>query len=91
MTDASDVIEALNREYDTELLESAAETHMENAAALLPPEQKEIVSLLSRKTPVHIDEICSGCSLDTAKITQNLMLLEIGGMVKSMPGRYYIL
>ena len=91
MTDPSDVIDALNREYDTELLESAAETHMENAAALLPPEQKEIVSLLSRKTPVHIDDICGGCSLDTARITQNLMLLEIGGMVKSMPGRYYLL
>lgn len=56
----------------------------------LSAEEKAIVDNLSL-TPTHIDELNRRCGLDTAKLNSLLTLLEMKGVIRSQPGKNFVL
>lgn len=56
----------------------------------LSSDQKLIYNVLSPTKPITIDEICFKTSLEISVVNQNLLMMEIEGLVKSLPGRKYI-
>ncbi len=56
----------------------------------LSAEEKLIVNALSL-VPMHIDELCRTTGLDAAKLSSLLTMLEMQGMVRSMPGKNFVL
>ena len=42
-------------------------------------------------TPIHVDDICSRCSLAPAEILEELLRLEMRGLVEQRPGKYFVL
>lgn len=95
ITTAEDVIIGLTGIYPElmldKILKDEAERASESVADKLNREQKKIISVLSKNTPMHIDEICIKASLDAAVVNQNILMLEVNKLVASMPGRNYIL
>lgn len=55
----------------------------------LPAEEKAVVDALTFQ-PRHIDEIVSQTKLPAAKVSACLMLLEMKGIVRRMPGNTYV-
>lgn len=51
--------------------------------------QKTVYDVITDK-PKHVDEIINSVSLNTAKVMASLTILEIYGLIKMMPGKYYI-
>jgi DNA processing protein len=53
------------------------------------PREQSVLDLLSA-APVHIDEISRNLGLDSRDVVNVLFSLETKGLVKSMPGKFYI-
>lgn len=55
----------------------------------LSPEEKSIISILSGKQSVHIDELnfCSG--LSSSKVAASVLNLELNNVILSLPGKMY--
>ena len=51
---------------------------------------KKIVSQLSL-TPIHFDVLLNRTALAADELSAELMMLEIGGFVKTMPGKHFVL
>lgn len=94
ITEAKDVIIGITAMYPEIVLETilkdSADEVSDKTFNSLTESQKKIVSVLSKSTPMHIDEICFNSGLEIAEVNQNLLLLEISGIVVSMAGRNYI-
>lgn len=56
----------------------------------LPEDQKELLHLLKHKKELHVDEIASEMQLAQGKISELLLMLELNGMVKCLPGNVYV-
>ena len=55
----------------------------------LPVEERAIVEALSHQ-PRHVDEIVERASLTASKVTAGLMLLEMKGIVRRLPGSTFV-
>ncbi len=53
------------------------------------PGEESILDLLSA-VPVHVDEICRNLDLESRDVVNVLFSLETKGLVKSMPGKFYV-
>jgi len=53
------------------------------------PEEESVLDLLSA-APVHVDEICRNLDLESRDVISVLLSLETKGLVKSMPGKFYV-
>ena len=51
--------------------------------------QKIIYDVISDK-PIHVDKIINLTGESTAKVMASLTILEIYGLIKLMPGKYYV-
>jgi len=96
VTSAKDIILDLTKDYpelmvDIMLGDEAKGRIMDKKTEKLPPEQKLIVGLLKYDFPTHIDEICHTASIEPSVASQSLLMLEINGLVTSLPGKQYIL
>jgi DNA processing protein len=56
----------------------------------LTAEEKEITSHLDTN-PAHVDEICRACGRPVSIVMTILTALELKGIVKQLPGKYFIL
>lgn len=54
------------------------------------PAENEIIEYLDT-TPIHVDEICRACGQPVSSIMTVLTALELKGIVKQLPGKYFIL
>ncbi len=95
ITEAKDVIIGITALYPELMLEKVLKGEQEEVSAnifsSLNEAQGKIASVLSKNTPMHIDDICYSCGLDIAEVNRELLLLEISGIVVSMAGRNYML
>ncbi len=80
---AEDVVEGLG------ILLQAVPEREPVSLADLPSEERAIVEALSFQ-PRHVDEVVSRCGLPAAKVTAGLMLLEMRGVVRRLPGSTFV-
>lgn len=80
---AEDVVEGLD------ILLQAVPERQQVRTDDLPSEEKVIVEALSHQ-PRHVDEIVSRCDLPAAKVTAGLMILEMKGLVRRLPGSTFV-
>ena len=80
------------------LVEESSETISENnqqrmniVFSKLTGDQRKIAEVLDSNTPMHIDEICFKSGVEIAVANQCLLMLELSGTVKQLPGKQYIL
>ncbi len=55
----------------------------------LTEEEKTVLSHVFAE-PRHVDQICRECGLDVGKVMAALMGLEIKGLVRQLPGKYFM-
>jgi DNA processing protein len=55
----------------------------------LTDEEKPIITLLTEKNPMHVDEICQAMQLPVSKISSILLQLEFSNLIISRPGKIY--
>lgn len=55
----------------------------------LSPEEEAVLSTLS-EAPKHIDVMLSECGMSAAKVASILVNLELKGLAKQLPGKYFI-
>ncbi len=55
------------------------------------PDEKTIAELLTSQDQIHIDELTKSLGWSSQKVSQTLVLLEIKGLVRRIPGMYYSL
>jgi DNA processing protein len=96
VTSAKDIIVDLSRDYpelmvDVLLGDEARERISTAQTEKLPPDQKMVISALKHNFPTHIDEICHKTGVEIPVVNQCLLLLEINGLVTSLPGKQYML
>ena len=80
---AEDVVEGLG------ILLRAVPERQQIPTADLPSEEKAIVEALSHQ-PRHVDAVVSDCGLPPAKVTAGLMVLEMKGLVRRLPGGTFV-
>jgi DNA processing protein len=51
-------------------------------------EERPVMEFLSAE-PAHVDEICEGLGMPMASLLSVLMQLEIKGLVRQLPGKYF--
>lgn len=59
--------------------------------AHLSIEEETLVNILKQKEKVHVDDISNASGLPMSKTTALLLNLEFSGVVKSLPGKMYVL
>lgn len=59
--------------------------------AALGETESGILKLLNERPNCHIDTICSELALEAAQASRSLTMLEVKGLVKRLPGMYYIM
>jgi DNA processing protein len=57
----------------------------------LQPEEQAIVDVLKEKGKLDIDSLCFACGMLPHKASAILLTLEFGGVVRSLPGKVYVL
>ena len=64
------------------------ERKAENNAVKIPAEYLPIYEVLEDE-PMNVNVICKKLKTDISSINANLMLMELEGYIKSLPGNYY--
>jgi len=65
-------------------------TAVERQAIQLNTEEQEVMRLLEASDRVHIDEMSRALEWTSAKISKVLLMLEIRGAVRQLPGMWYL-
>jgi DNA processing protein len=60
----------------------------ERSQVEIAADEKPVMEFLTAE-PVHVDEICEGLGIPMAGLLSVLMQLEIKGLVKQLPGKYF--
>ncbi len=69
---------------------SAVALHLEERAKVrLDGDEKPVLALLSGD-PLHVDEVCQGIDMSMAKLLGILMQLELKGVVRQLPGKFFV-
>ena len=55
----------------------------------LTPEQQAIAAIISKHQKIGVDELSLLAKLPMSKITSELLEMEFGGVVKTLPGKVY--
>ena len=55
----------------------------------LTPDEKTIVDILQSQQQVHIDEVYLKSKLNSSAVASALLMLEMQGVVVSLPGKIY--
>jgi DNA processing protein len=80
-----DILEEFNIKRIVETIESKKIDYSQ-----LSIEEGNIIKILS-KEPKHIDEISLKSKLDISNALSMLSILEIKGLVKQLPGKYFVI
>jgi DNA processing protein len=87
MMSAEDVIRAMN--WDTETKKSKERQQV--LFAHLSAEEETLVNILKQKEKAHVDDISIASGLAMSRISALLLNLEFSGVIKSLPGKVYVL
>lgn len=87
MQSAEDVIKAMN--WDVETKKSAKK--QQELFAPLSAEEETLVNILKQREKAHVDDISHASGLAMSRISTLLLNLEFSGVVKSLPGKVYVL
>ena len=61
----------------------------ERSKVEIAAEEKPVMEFLTAE-PAHVDEICEGLGMPMAGLLSALMQLEIKGLVRQLPGKYFV-
>jgi DNA processing protein len=61
----------------------------ERAKVEVAADEKPVMEFLTAE-PMHVDEVCEGLGIPMAGLLSVLMQLEIKGLVKQLPGKYFV-
>lgn len=56
----------------------------------LPQEEKMVIDSLDATASIHIDSLAEKLELATGDILSRLLMLELKGLIKQLPGKYFI-
>ncbi len=88
--DVDDIIEELGMLRTSPEEGSCVETQTENRVSPdLEDDEKKVYDILS-SDPCQIDVICSRTNMPASKVSSILMMLEIKGVVKQLPGKQFV-
>ncbi len=87
MQSAEDVIKAMN--WDTN--PKKAKRIQRELFVSLSAEEETLVNILKQKEKVHVDDISHSSGLAMSRTTALLLNLEFSGVIKSLPGKVYML
>lgn len=87
MQGAGDVIKAMN--WDVETKRSAH--RQQELFAHLSGDEETLVNILKQKEKAHVDDISHASGLAMSRTAALLLNLEFSGVVKSLPGKVYVL
>jgi DNA processing protein len=88
VTSAEDVLEAIG--HEGERGGRGAELFAELYGGL-SAEERKVLSALSGKGPVHIDDISESAGLEMGKLNGVLMGLELKKVIRNVPGRNFVI
>ncbi|OYD17374.1 DNA-protecting protein DprA [candidate division WOR-3 bacterium JGI_Cruoil_03_51_56] len=72
------------------LQELGVALHLEERAKIsVAEDEKPVLEFLSGD-PLHVDEICQGLGIPMAKLLGVLMQLEVKGLVRQLPGKFFV-
>ena len=54
------------------------------------PEPERVVLEKLAMSPVHVDDLAAQISAETPKVLSTLLALELKGLVKQLPGKYFV-
>lgn len=55
----------------------------------LSPEEKTVYDVLGSKDMVHADELLHLCNMTSSQLASTLLMMEMQGLVKALPGKFY--
>ena len=87
MQSAEDVIKAMN--WDAETKRSAH--RQQELFAHLSGDEEVLVNILKQKEKAHVDDISHASGLAMSRTAALLLNLEFSGVIKSLPGKVYVL
>ncbi len=81
---AGDLIEMMNWADAKPKIKKQRELFIE-----LSPDEKTVVDILNQQENIHIDELYFKSGLSSSAVAAALLMLEMQGVVLSMPGKVY--
>jgi len=84
---AEDVIRAMSWDAESKKTKRVQQDLFSN----LSLDEEVIVNLLKEKEKIHIDDLCLVSKLSMNKASALLLNLEFSGVIKSLPGKMYVL
>lgn len=84
ITCADDLLEMMNWKGDTK-----AKPVQKQLFINLNPEERVVYDILNGKDHVHADELLHLSGMTSSMIASTLLMLEMQGLVKALPGKYY--
>ncbi len=84
INNTSDLVELMN--WDKERKPKAIQKQL---FINFTPEEQQIVDLLQARDNVHADELFHQTGLANSQLAATLLQLEMQGIIKSLPGKYY--
>lgn len=87
MQTAGDVIKAMNWDVETK----RAAHRQQELFAHLSGDEETLVNILKQKEKAHVDDISHASGLAMSRTAALLLNLEFSGVVKSLPGKVYVL
>lgn len=84
VSNANDILNAMNWQENTKPVKKQRALFLD-----LPPDQKIIFDILQQQEKTHIDDLYLKTSLSSSNVAQALLMLEMEGLVRSLPGKMY--
>lgn len=84
ISNAKDLLNAMNWNENTQPIKKQRTLFLD-----LPHDQKIIFDILQQQEKIHIDDLYLKTSLSSSNVAQALLMLEMEGVVKSLPGKMY--
>lgn len=85
INNAEDLLELMNwKQFTKPAAKKQRELFIE-----LSPDEKLVVDILQQKENIHIDELYFKSNLNSSAVAAALLMLEMQGIVTSMPGKLY--
>lgn len=85
---ANDILDEINKPFSKDICNEEKKSRREIA---LTSQEESIVSVLSEKDFLHINDIALFSSMDIGNLSKILLRLELAKYITSMPGKYYCL
>ncbi|MEA1961771.1 MAG: DNA-processing protein DprA [Bacillota bacterium] len=82
-------IEDILEEYDMNVSKSSADHFHQNELFLLDNDESIIIECMGYE-PMTFDEILSVTHLRIGELSSSLIKMEVGGLIKNLPGNYYV-